>query len=335
MTSAVALPRVGLVLTGGTIDSLGVDRLDMAWYIEANKRLGDGELIARIPEVGSIAHVEEFRFRRMPSHALVSSDLIELSVFVNDIFQQGVDGVVITHGTNTLEETAFFLNLVLKTARPVIITGAMRPASAISADGDLNLVNAIRLAASSSSVGLGVLIAMNGTILSARDATKTNTYSVAAFQAPEAGPLGVTDADGRVVIRHRPARPHTTQSEFDVRLLKDLPRVDVVVSYIGADGAMIDAAVAAGSKGIVSAGTGAGRPTPAEEAAFVRATERGVLICQASRVGAGRVVRGPSLVRKGWVASGDLQPWKARVLLSLALTTTADPEAIQAMFDRY
>jgi L-asparaginase len=335
MTSREDLPRVGLVLTGGTIDSLGVDRLDSAWYIEANKRLGDGELIARIPEVSSIARVEEFRFRRMPSHALVDRDLIELARFVAGIFEQGVRGVVITHGTNTLEESAFFLNLVLKTRGPVVITGAMRPASAISADGDLNLVNAIRLAASPSNVDLGVLIAMNGTVLSARDATKTNTYAVGAFQAPDAGPLGVTDADGRLVIRHRPARPHTTATEFDVTKLEGLPRVDVVVSYIGADGVMIDAAVAAGAKGIVSAGTGAGRPTPAEDAALVRATERGVVVCQASRVGSGRAVRGPSLVRKGWVASGDLQPWKARVLLALALSSTIDPDRIQAIFDRY
>lgn len=335
MTSGEALPRVGLVLTGGTIDSVGVDRLDMAWYIEANKRLGDGELIARVPEVGQIARVEEFRFRRLPSHALVGSDLIELVRFVGDIFAQGVDGVVITHGTNTLEESAFFLNIVLKTARPVVLTGSMRPASALSSDGDLNLLNAIRLASSPSAVGLGVLVALNGVILGARDVAKTNTYSVGTFQAPDAGPLGVTDADGRVIIRHRPARPHTTATEFDVNRLQTLPRVDVVVSYIGADGAMIDAAVAAGAKGIVSAGTGAGRPTPAEEAALVRAAERGVVICQSSRVGSGRVVRSPTLVRKDWVASGDLSPWKARILLSLALSTTTDGDRIQAMFDRY
>ena len=335
MTSGDALPRVGLVLTGGTIDSLGVDRLDTAWYIEANKRLGDGELMARIPEVAQLAHVEEFTFRRLPSHALVGADLLELATFLSDVFGQGVDAIVITHGTNTLEETAFFLNLVLKTARPVVLTGAMRPASAVSADGDLNLLNAIRLAASPSAAGLGVLVAMNGTVISARDVTKTNTYSVGAFQAPDAGVLGVTDADGRIVIRHRSTRPHTTESEFDLSHVEALPRVDVVVSYIGADGAMIDAAVAAGAKGIVSAGTGAGRPTPAEDAAFVRAGEQGVVICQASRVGSGRVVRGPALRRKRFVASGDLQPWKARILLALALTVTSDPDRIQAFFDRY
>ena len=335
MTSDNALPRVGLVLTGGTIDSVGVDRLDLAWYIEANKRLGDGELIARIPEVAQIARVEEFRFRRLPSHALVGKDLIELARFAGDIVAQGVDGVVITHGTNTLEESALFLNLVLKTERPVVLTGSMRPASALSSDGDLNLLNAIRLAAAPSAAGLGVLVALNGAILGARDVTKTNTYDVGTFRAPDAGPLGITDADGSVVIRHRPGRPHTIATEFDVSGTNDLPRVDVIVSYIGADGAMVDAAVAAGARGIVSAGTGAGRPTPAEEAALVRAAEHGVVICQSSRVGSGRVVRGPSLRRRGWVASGDLQPWKARILLSLALTVTTDADRIQGLFDRY
>lgn len=335
MTAAERRSHVGLVLTGGTIDSLGTDRLDMAWYIEANRRLGDGELIARVPEVSRLAQVEEFRFRRLPSHALLGGDLVELGRFVQRILGEGLDGVVITHGTNTLEETAYFLTLVLKTDRPVVLTGAMRPASGISADGDLNLLNAVRLAASDRAVGLGVLVSLNGAILAARDVTKTATYDVGAFRAADAGPLGVVDADGSVVIRHRPSRPHTAATEFDIEKLEELPRVDVVVSYIGADGAMIDAAVAAGARGIVSAGTGAGRPTPAEEKALVRAAERGVVICQASRVGSGRVVRSPSLRRKGAVAAGDLQPWKARILLSLTLTQTTDPERIQSAFDRY
>src|SRR5215475_5498550 len=141
------LPRVGLILTGGTIDSVGTDRLDLAWYIEANKRLGDGELLAQLPELKSIARVQELPFRRLPSQALVDSDWLDLARKIHSIFEQDeADGIVITHGTNTLEETAYFLNLVLKTDKPVVLVGSMRPSSAMSADGYLYLVSAVRVA---------------------------------------------------------------------------------------------------------------------------------------------------------------------------------------------
>lgn len=330
------LSRVAVIMTGGSIDSVGRDRLDLAWYIDTGKRLESGELLARLPELEEIARVEEIPFRRLPSHALVSKDWLDLARTIHDICEQNrADGVVITHGTNTLEETAYFLTLTLKTDKPVVLVGAMRPPSGLSPDGDLNLLNAVRVAASPASRGRGVLVVMNDTILSARDVTKTATYRVQAFQGRASGPLGYADADGQVIYYHQPARKHTVQSEFDVRHLDALPRVDIVVSYVDADGVLIDAAVAAGAQGIVSAGTGAGRPTPAEEEACTRAWERGVVICRSSRVGSGRVVRSPELVRRGFVAADNLQPWKARVLLALALTVTRDPTEIQRMFDTY
>ncbi len=330
------LPRVALIITGGTIDSVGKDRLDLAWYIEAGKRLNTGELLAQLPELKSIAQVEEFPFRRLPSHALVDKDWLDLVRTIHSIFDEDrADGIVITHGTNTIEETAYFLTLTLKTEKPVAVVGAMRPSSAISADGYLNLLNAVRVAAHPSSRGRGALLVMNDTIYSGRDVTKTATYRVQAFQGRDLGPLGFADADGKVVYYHEAAKPHTVKTEFDVRKLQSLPRVDVVVSYVGADGAMIDAAVAAGANGIISAGTGAGRPTPAEDEAFERAHKKGVIICIGSRVGSGRVVRSPGLIRRGFVASDNLQPWKARLLLSLALTVTNNPDEIQRMFDTY
>jgi L-asparaginase len=327
--------RVALVLTGGTMNSLGMDRLDLAWYIEAGKRLGEGEFLARIPEAETIAHVEEVTFRRMNSHALTDHDWLDLLRFVDGLVADGADGVVIGHGTNTIEETAYFLNLTLKRDAPVVLAGAMRPASGMSTDTELNVVNAIRVAADPTSAGRGVLVVLNDTILAARDVTKTATYRLQAFQARDAGPLGYADADGRVVWQHRVERPHTTQTEFDVAALESLPRVDVVVSYVGADGVMIDAAVAAGAKGIVSAGTGAGRPTPGEDEALDRAAAAGVVVCQSTRVGSGRVVYAPALQQRGFVAAGDLQPWKARVLLQLGLTVTSERARIQEMFDRY
>ena len=330
------LPRVALLLTGGTIDSLGADRLDLAWYLEADRRLDSGELLARIPELGSIATMEEIPFRRLPSHALLARDWLELLRLLHGIFDQDrADGVVITHGTNTLEETAYFLTLTLKTDRPVVLVGAMRPASGLGADGDLNLLNAVRVAADPASRGRGVLVVLNDTVLSARDATKSATFRVQTFEGRDLGPLGYADADGRVVYYHRSARRHTLESDLRADHLDDLPRVDVVVSYMGADGVMIDAAVAAGAQGIVSAGMGSGYPTPAEAAALARAHQQGVVICQASRVGSGRVVSSPSLRRNGYVAADNLQPWKARVLLALALTVTRDPVELQRYFDTY
>lgn len=329
-------PRVALIITGGTIDSVGKDRLDTAWYIEAGKRLESNELLGSLPELDSVARVEEVAFRRLPSHALTNHDWLELARKIHAVFEQTrADGVVITHGTNTLEETAYFLTLTLKTDRPVVLVGSMRPASAISADGYLNLLNAVRVAAAPASRARGVLVVMNDTIYSGRDVTKTATYRVEAFQGRDLGPMGYADADGKVVYYHRPEKKHTMQTEFDARSIESLPRVDIVVSYAGADGTMIDASVAAGAQGIVSAGTGAGRPTPAEEAAFDRAAKKGLIMCQSSRVGSGRVVRSPLLRRRGFVAADNLQPWKARVLLALALTVTRDPDEIQGMFDNY
>jgi L-asparaginase len=326
-----------LIITGGTIDSVGKDRLDLAWYIEAGKRLGEGELLGQLPELKTIAQVEEFPFRRLPSHALVDKDWLDLVRTIHTIVDANkADGVVITHGTNTIEETAYFLNLTLKTDKPVVVVGSMRPSSAISADGYLNLVNAVKVAADPNSKGRGALLVMNDTIYSGRDVTKNATYRVEAFQSRDLGPLGFADADGSIVYYHQTTKKHTVDTEFDVRKLQTLPRVDVVVSYVGADGKMIEAASAAGAKGIVSAATGAGRPTPAEDKAFDQVyKEKGVIMCLCSRVASGRVVRSPGLAKRGFVAGDNLQPWKARALLALALTKTNNPDEIQRMFDSY
>src|SRR5919106_4420022 len=211
------LPRIALILTGGTIDSLGKDRLDLAWYIEAGKRLGDGELLQQLPELKDIAQVQEIQFRRLPSHALVDKDWLDLVRTIHSIFDDNkADGIVITHGTNTLEETAYFLHLTLKTDKPVVIVGSMRPSSGLSADGYLNVLNAVRVAGDPQSRGMGVLVVLNDTIHSARDVTKTATYRVETFQGRDLGPIGYADADGRVLYYHRTAKKHSVQTEFDV-----------------------------------------------------------------------------------------------------------------------
>jgi L-asparaginase len=330
------LARVALIATGGTIDSVGTDRLDLAWYTEARQRLSPGALLAGLPELQAIANVEEVPFRRLSSHALTAADWIDLARAVGSLLEAGrADGVVVTHGTNTLEETAYFLSLTIRSERPVVVVGSMRPASGLSADGDLNLLNAVRVAASHSSHGHGVLVVLNDTIHAARDVTKTATFRVDTFQGRDLGPLGYADADGRVIFYHRSLKRHTVSSEFDLTGVTALPRVDSALSYVGADGCAIDAYVAAGARGIVSAGTGAGRPTPAEDEALDRAVAQGVVVCQSSRVGSGRVVRSPGLKSRGVIAADNLPPWKASVLLSLALTRTSEPDEIQAMFESY
>jgi len=328
----MALPRIALMLSGGTIDSVGTDRLDLAWYFENDQRLQPAELIARVPEIVEVAEVVEIPFRRLSSGGILPADWLELAHTLQERLDGGLDGAVITHGTNTLEETAYFLNLTLETDKPVVVTGAMRPSSAISPDGYLNLLNAFRLAAAASASGKGVLVLLNDTIHAARDVTKTNTFRVHTFQSRDTGPLGYTDADGRLIWYTAPVR---RRGGFDVRQLTDLPRVDVVVSYVGADGALIDAAVAAGAQGIVSAGTGAGRPTPGEDEALDRAIAHGVVVVQASRTGSGRVARSPKMRARSLVTADNLLPWKARILLALALTRTQDVEDIQRMFEEY
>jgi L-asparaginase len=330
----VTLTRVAVVTTGGTIDSRGTDRLDLAAYLDTGRRLEPGELLAGVPELASIADVREVPFRRLRAHAMTDADLADLRDVVAGLLERGEsDGVVVTHGTNTLEETAWLLHLTVASGGPVVLTGAMRPASALSADGPLNLANAVRVAASPEAHSLGVLVVLDDTIHGARDVTKSNTMRVSAFESPMAGPIGSVDGDGRVVIRAQPARATTLLGRFAGVDLRSLPRVDVVVSHQGADGTLVDAAVAAAASGIVSSGTGAGYPTPGEVEALERAAAAGVVVCQASRVGAGRVPRVPSMAARGWVAAGDLPPWKARILLRLGLASTRDVETLQALFD--
>jgi len=328
-------PKIGIILTGGTIDSAGKDRLDLAWYIEANKRIDSTELLGRMPELNEIADVREIPFRRLPSQALIDKDWFDLVKTIHTSLED-LDGIVITHGTNTLEETSYFLHLTLKTNKPVVLVGAMRPSSAVSADGYLNVINAVRTAAAKESRGLGCLVVMNDTIFSARDVTKNSTYRVEAFQSRDVGPLGFADGDGRVIYYHAPLKLHTTKTNFSVDAIDGLPRVDLVVSYVGADGTLIEAAAKAGAKGIVSAATGAGRPTPAEDAKFDEMyNASGLIMCLCSRIASGRTVRSPGLQRRGFIAGDNLQPWKARVLLALALTRTTDPNTLQNIFDTH
>jgi L-asparaginase len=326
------LPRVALISTGGTIDAVGASRLDLAWYTETKDRLPDGGLLAALPELRTVADVVQVPFARMPSYALSTTDWSLLAATLQELAADGsYDGIVVTHGTNTLEETAFLLSLTVSTRIPIVLVGAMRPANGLGSDGTINLFQAVRLAASPRARGQGVLVMLNDTVFAARDATKTSTFRVNAFTAPGLGPLGHVDADGEIRLSHI----HATNAipAFDIGDIARMPRVDVVLSYVGADGALIEAAVAAGAQGIVSAGTGAGRPTPAESDALDAASAMGVVVCQSTRVISGRVSRSPAMRAAQRVTAPAMPPWQARIALALTLQRTAEIDKVQATLD--
>ncbi len=329
--------RVALIGTGGTISSIGRGSLDLWEYMDAGRKAEPDELLVRFPEVTDVAEIVSLRFRAMSSAAVGPPDWLALDAAVHDAVSREapLDGVVITHGTATLEETAYFLNLTLKVDATVVLVGSQRPATGLSSDAGLNLVNAVRVAGAPEARGLGVLVLLNDEVQAAREVTKTSTLRLETFRSPDLGMLGYADPDGRVAIYRRPTRRHAPEAEFDVRGRHDLPRVDIAASYAGADGTAIQAFVAAGARAIVSASLPPGVTTPAETAALLEARRRGVLIVLSSRAGSGRVLPRTVLRERGFVVADNLTPQKARVLAMLALTRTDDVTEVQRMFDEY
>jgi L-asparaginase len=246
----------------------------------------------------------------------------------------GLDGIVIGHGTATLEETAYFLNLTLKTSVPVVLVGAQRPSSALSSDAGMNLVNAIRVAASPEARGMGVLVVLNDEIHAAREVTKTSTLRLQTFRTPDFGVLGHADADA-VVFYRQPVRCRAPDTEFDISALDALPRVDISYSYAGADGTAVRAFAAAGARGIVSAGFAPGFSAPGEAEALKAAVSQGIVVVQSTRAGSGRTFQSSRLKAGGLLIADNLNPQKARILLSLALTNGQDDEEIMRIFRTY
>lgn len=336
MTTSLSKPRVALIGTGGTISSIASDSLDVLNYPDTSRKAQPAEILNRTPELARFAEVVPINFREIGSTAIGPSDWLELVKLIHqaEAEQGGFEGYVILHGTATLEETAYFLNLTLKIKKTVVLVGAQRPASAVSTDGPMNLISAVRTAIEPLARGLGVLVVLNDEIQAAREVTKVSTYRLNTFRTPDFGVLGQVDGD-RVVIYRHPVRKHTVDTVFDVAVLNALPRVDIAYAYAGADEVGIDAYVAAGALGLVSAGLPPGIPPPRQVAAFERAVLKGVVVVQANRGGAGRVARRKYLCDKHIVASDNLNAQKSRILLMLALSVTQDPEVIQSYFDLY
>ena len=329
-------PKVAFIATGGTIGSLGKDSLDIIDYASHGAKLEAEEVIALFPETAAVADVLPVRFRAVPSFDIGFAEWKEIVQLCDKLALEHPDlaGIVLSHGTASLEETAFFLNLTIRVTIPVVVVGSQRPANGLSSDAGLNLVNAIRVAASPSSRGKGVLVLLNDEIQAARDVTKTSTYRLQTFRTPDFGILG--QVDGEDVSYYRaPLRRHAPNTEFDLTELDALPRVDISYAYVGSDGAAVRAFLDAGARGIVSAGFGAGYPGSAEVALLCEAAARGVTVVLSTRVGSGRAHAGRKLREAGFLTADTLNPQKARLLLALALTVTTDREEIAAIFARY
>lgn len=326
------MTRILAINCGGTIASLGPTDTDVLEYLEEGWRLPIKDILARVPQLAAVADVEAMDFRNVSSSAITAADWLALRATIQEHCRdQGIAGVVILHGTGSLEETAFFLHLTLNVAQAVVLVGAQRPLGAIGSDAPMNLFNALRVAADPKSRGRGVLVMLNDEIHSARDVVKASTYRVQAFRASDFGMLGQADGDGVHYFRTLD-RPHTLSSPFVELSTADMPRVDVLYAHVGQDAVFIDAAVAAGAKGLVSAGFAPGIVAPAAKAAFERLAGAGVPVVHCSRAGSGRVAPRRYLREQGMIAGGDLSPQKARVLLMLCLAQGLGLAGIQDAF---
>ena len=287
-----------------------------------------------MPEVKEIAEVQAENLISVGSTAVGPPEWLAMADRINQIFREDteVTGVAMTHGTATLEETAYFLHLTVKSDKPMVITGAMRPPTALSTDADINLLDAVRIAASPHAGGMGVLTVLNNEINSGRDVVKTSTLRVQTFKPNDLGFLGYADSEGEVVFYRAPTRKHTTQTAFDVRGRTSLPRVDLVYAHAGSDGLLIDAVRRNKSDGLVVVGFGGGTYPPLFIEAAAEAVKDGIPVVLATRSTTGRVIMTPQKQELGLMVCDNLLPQKARILLMLSLTITKDRDELQRMF---
>ena len=328
---AEAKPKIAILATGGTIAGSIDSAVATTGYTAGV--VGVDMLIKAVPEIQNLAKIEGQQIANIDSSNMRDEIWLKLAQEINKLFASGVDGVVITHGTDTMEETAYFLNLTIKSDKPVVLVGAMRPSTAISADGPKNLYNAVALATDKNAKG--VMVAMNDKIQSARGVVKTHTLNVDAFSSPDFGDLGYI-VDGKVYFYNNVAKTDTKKAPFDVKNLKELPKVDILYTYSNdGSGVAAKALFENGTKGIVVAGSGAGSIHEAQKEVLKELLTKGLKVAVSSRVVAGRVVVSEADKKLGFISAEDLNPQKARILLMLALTKTNDPKKIQEYFLKY
>ncbi|MBS4078187.1 MULTISPECIES: asparaginase [Pseudomonas] len=329
------LANVVVLATGGTIAGAGASAANSATYQAA--KVGVEQLIAGIPELSKLANVRGEQVMQIASESITNDNLLQLGRRVAELADsKDVDGIVITHGTDTLEETAYFLNLVEKTDKPIIVVGSMRPGTAMSADGMLNLYNAVAVASSKDARGKGVLVTMNDEIQSGRDVSKMINIKTEAFKSAW-GPLGMV-VEGKSYWFRLPAKRHTMDSEFDIKNIKSLPDVEIAYSYGNVSDTAYKALAQSGAKAIIHAGTGNGSVSSRVVPALQELRKEGVQIIRSSHVNAGGfVLRNAEQPddKYDWVVAHDLNPQKARILAMVALTKTNDSKELQRMFWEY
>lgn len=327
-------PQVTILATGGTIAGAAATGTQSGYKSGA---VNIDTMVAAVPGIDKLAIVKGEQVANVGSQDMSFEILLKLAKRINEIAPNpDVDGIVITHGTDTMEESAYFLNLTVKTDKPVVMVGSMRPSTAVSADGPLNLYNAVGVAADPRAKGRGVMVVMNDQIHAAHSLTKTSTTEVETFMSPGRGLIGMASY-GKNDFYNSPTWKHTSQSEFDIGNVTKLPRVDVVFADVDMPGDLIDASVAAGAKGIVIAGVGNGNMNKAAVDAAEKAAKNGVVVVRASRVPTGFVGRNVELDddKLGFIASYELNPQKARILLALALLEKRSLTDIQNLYDLY
>jgi L-asparaginase len=328
------MPRVHILATGGTIAGQAGSHVDQGYRAG---ELSARALIDAVPGLHKLADLTAEQIAQIGSQDMNDALWLKLAARVNALFAANeADGIVITHGTDTAEETGYFLHLTVKSDRPVVLTGAMRPATALSADGPLNLFNAVSVAADPASRGRGVIIAINDDLHSARDVTKSNTTDVQTFISPGPGLLG-TASYGRIRYFRAPAHPHTANSEFSTEGVETLPRVDILYAHANMPADLIRASVSLGAKGIVMAGMGNGNVSTEAARALAEAVKAGVIVVRSTRVVSGDVGRNIEMDDDalGLVAADQLNPQKSRVLLQLCLLKGMDARAVQDAFCTY
>jgi len=334
LTSAKAHRRVVILATGGTIAGAGASAACAPY---ASGRVTIDAMMAAVPGLADLAAVEGEQVANVGSQDMTFDIMRALADRINERLQETeVSGVVITHGTDTMEETAFFLNLTVKSRKPVVMTGAMRPATVLSADGPLNLYNAVAVAADPRAAGRGVLVVMNDRIHGAHSLTKTNTTSVETFLSPINGLMGTVNY-GQCQYFRQPTRRHTEDSVFSLTGVGPLPRVDILYACADMPADLVDCSVAKGARGIVIAGDGNGNMNAATLAHAARAAAEGIVIVRSSRVPTGTVSRNVEIDddRLGFIVSDELNPAKARILLMLALLETRSLDELQQLFYAY
>lgn len=327
-------PNITLLATGGTIAGSGNSSIKGDY---TSGGLHVEELISDIPDLDKVANIQGEQIANIGSQAMDDEILLRLAKRVDELLlDDGVDGIVVIHGTDTLEESAYFLNLTIKSKKPIIFTGAMRSSSSISSDGAMNILNAISVASCKKSQKMGVLVVINDEIHSAREVTKIDTTSLNAFSSPNSGKVGVVHY-GKVSFYMQSLKKHTYKSEFDIKNINSLPKIDIIYSHLNGTDTFVKASIKSGTKGIISAGFGNGNIYPTTLKALHVSSQKGIIVVRSSRVGSGKVSTQGEIDDKkyGFITADNLNPQKARILLSLALLKTNRKIDIQKIFFKY